>query len=261
MLNNSTIFSSENFLFFVNIVLYYLKGYISIFLIFGGGTLLLWQTLKKFLRVILGGLVAEHFMFGYSELLHSDVEKVILFFIMVQNLDTVWWSANCWYIYCVCETVGEGAQVAGLHRDWSWLSDQTGYCGYSLDIKSSKGVLVEPSRGYGFGKISWPLHWYNWENFEFLRNIVIILVGRGCYSAVKTCMSALLLNLFYCWKRKLWMERLWFTLSSFLLGKKVKDAMEWKIKKELNLIVDSGQWLSFDVNGLVPKLLPLFQNL
>ncbi|CAA2969958.1 Hypothetical predicted protein [Olea europaea subsp. europaea] len=47
------------------------------------------ETLKKFLRVILGGLVAEHFMFGYSELLHSDVEKVILFFIMVQNLDTV----------------------------------------------------------------------------------------------------------------------------------------------------------------------------
>ncbi|XP_022843529.1 uncharacterized protein LOC111367051 isoform X3 [Olea europaea var. sylvestris] len=34
------------------------------------------ETLKKFLRVILGGLVAEHFMFGYSELLHSDVEKL-----------------------------------------------------------------------------------------------------------------------------------------------------------------------------------------
>ncbi|KAL2457202.1 hypothetical protein Adt_46464 [Abeliophyllum distichum] len=34
------------------------------------------ETLKKFLRVILGGLVAEHLLFGYSELLHSDVEKL-----------------------------------------------------------------------------------------------------------------------------------------------------------------------------------------
>ncbi|KAL2547920.1 hypothetical protein Fot_09450 [Forsythia ovata] len=33
-------------------------------------------TLKKFVRVILGGLVAEHLLFGYSELLHSDVEKL-----------------------------------------------------------------------------------------------------------------------------------------------------------------------------------------
>lgn len=34
------------------------------------------ETLKKFLRVILGGLVAEHLLFGYSGLLHSDVEKL-----------------------------------------------------------------------------------------------------------------------------------------------------------------------------------------
>ncbi|KAG8367215.1 hypothetical protein BUALT_Bualt16G0049400 [Buddleja alternifolia] len=34
------------------------------------------ETLKKFTRVILGGLAAEHLLFGYSELLHSDVEKL-----------------------------------------------------------------------------------------------------------------------------------------------------------------------------------------
>ncbi|XP_057768254.1 uncharacterized protein LOC130988437 isoform X2 [Salvia miltiorrhiza] len=34
------------------------------------------ETLKKFSCVTLGGLVAEHLVFGYSELLHSDVEKL-----------------------------------------------------------------------------------------------------------------------------------------------------------------------------------------
>ncbi|KAL3829994.1 hypothetical protein ACJIZ3_018796 [Penstemon smallii] len=34
------------------------------------------KTLKNFSCVILGGLVAEHLSFGYSELLHSDVQKV-----------------------------------------------------------------------------------------------------------------------------------------------------------------------------------------
>ncbi|KAM3289331.1 putative protein isoform X1 [Capsicum chacoense] len=34
------------------------------------------QTLNKFLCVILGGLAAEHLVFGYSELLHSDVQKL-----------------------------------------------------------------------------------------------------------------------------------------------------------------------------------------
>ncbi|MCD9640010.1 hypothetical protein HAX54_025021 [Datura stramonium] len=34
------------------------------------------QTLNRFLCVILGGLVAEHLLFGYSELLHSDVQKL-----------------------------------------------------------------------------------------------------------------------------------------------------------------------------------------
>ncbi|KAG6421082.1 hypothetical protein SASPL_117631 [Salvia splendens] len=33
------------------------------------------QTLKTFSCVILGGMAAEHLLFGYSELLHSDVEK------------------------------------------------------------------------------------------------------------------------------------------------------------------------------------------
>ncbi|XP_059302755.1 uncharacterized protein LOC132054778 isoform X4 [Lycium ferocissimum] len=34
------------------------------------------QTLNRFLCVILGGLAAEHLIFGYSELLHSDVQKL-----------------------------------------------------------------------------------------------------------------------------------------------------------------------------------------
>ncbi|XP_049377695.1 uncharacterized protein LOC125842443 isoform X3 [Solanum stenotomum] len=34
------------------------------------------QTLNRFLCVILGGLAAEHLVFGYSELLHSDVQKL-----------------------------------------------------------------------------------------------------------------------------------------------------------------------------------------
>ncbi|CAN4101613.1 unnamed protein product [Withania somnifera] len=34
------------------------------------------QTLNRFLCVILGGLAAEHLVFGYSEFLHSDVQKV-----------------------------------------------------------------------------------------------------------------------------------------------------------------------------------------
>ncbi|KAI3447156.1 hypothetical protein Pfo_003821 [Paulownia fortunei] len=34
------------------------------------------ETLKKFSCVILGGLAAEHLLFGYSELLHSDVQKL-----------------------------------------------------------------------------------------------------------------------------------------------------------------------------------------
>ncbi|KAL8503021.1 hypothetical protein ACS0TY_021948 [Phlomoides rotata] len=34
------------------------------------------QTLKKFTCVVLGGLAAEHLVFGYSELLHSDVSKL-----------------------------------------------------------------------------------------------------------------------------------------------------------------------------------------
>ncbi|GER36012.1 peptidase [Striga asiatica] len=34
------------------------------------------QTLRKFCIVILGGLAAEHLLFGYSELLHSDVQKL-----------------------------------------------------------------------------------------------------------------------------------------------------------------------------------------
>ncbi|XP_060178556.1 uncharacterized protein LOC132608819 isoform X5 [Lycium barbarum] len=34
------------------------------------------QTLNRFLCVILGGLAAEQLIFGYSELLHSDVQKV-----------------------------------------------------------------------------------------------------------------------------------------------------------------------------------------
>ncbi|XP_015083239.1 uncharacterized protein LOC107026686 isoform X1 [Solanum pennellii] len=34
------------------------------------------QTLNRFLCVILGGLAAEHLLFGYSELLHSDVQKL-----------------------------------------------------------------------------------------------------------------------------------------------------------------------------------------
>ncbi|OIT20988.1 PREDICTED: uncharacterized protein LOC109219472 isoform X2 [Nicotiana attenuata] len=34
------------------------------------------RTLNKFLCVILGGLVAEHLVFGYSELLHSDVQQL-----------------------------------------------------------------------------------------------------------------------------------------------------------------------------------------
>ncbi|KAL3537977.1 hypothetical protein ACH5RR_001343 [Cinchona calisaya] len=34
------------------------------------------KTLNRFLCVILGGLAAEHLTFGYSELLHSDVEKL-----------------------------------------------------------------------------------------------------------------------------------------------------------------------------------------
>lgn len=51
-------------------------------------------------------------MFGYSELLHSDVEKVILFFIMVQNLDTV----------CGVLTVGTStASVRQLERVLKWL--------------------------------------------------------------------------------------------------------------------------------------------
>ncbi|XP_042064814.1 uncharacterized protein LOC121808402 isoform X2 [Salvia splendens] len=33
------------------------------------------ETLKTFSCVILGGMAAEHLLFGYSELLHSDVEK------------------------------------------------------------------------------------------------------------------------------------------------------------------------------------------
>lgn len=39
-------------------------------------TILFKQTLNRFLCVILGGLAAEHLLFGYSELLHSDVQKV-----------------------------------------------------------------------------------------------------------------------------------------------------------------------------------------
>ncbi|CAA0842111.1 Unknown protein [Striga hermonthica] len=34
------------------------------------------ETLRKFSIVILGGLAAEHLLFGYSELLHSDVQKL-----------------------------------------------------------------------------------------------------------------------------------------------------------------------------------------
>ncbi|KAJ8533524.1 hypothetical protein K7X08_006848 [Anisodus acutangulus] len=34
------------------------------------------QTLNRFLCVILGGLAVEHLVFGYSELLHSDVQKL-----------------------------------------------------------------------------------------------------------------------------------------------------------------------------------------
>ncbi|KAH0646597.1 hypothetical protein KY290_026147 [Solanum tuberosum] len=34
------------------------------------------QTLNRFLCVILGGLATEHLVFGYSELLHSDVQKL-----------------------------------------------------------------------------------------------------------------------------------------------------------------------------------------
>ncbi|KAL8498097.1 hypothetical protein ACS0TY_021430 [Phlomoides rotata] len=34
------------------------------------------ETLKKFTCVVLGGLAAEHLVFGYSELLHSDVSKL-----------------------------------------------------------------------------------------------------------------------------------------------------------------------------------------
>ncbi|XP_015083240.1 uncharacterized protein LOC107026686 isoform X2 [Solanum pennellii] len=34
------------------------------------------KTLNRFLCVILGGLAAEHLLFGYSELLHSDVQKL-----------------------------------------------------------------------------------------------------------------------------------------------------------------------------------------
>ncbi|KAH6829312.1 hypothetical protein C2S53_011536 [Perilla frutescens var. hirtella] len=36
------------------------------------------ETLTKFSCVTLGGLAAEHLLFGYAELLHSDVEKVSL---------------------------------------------------------------------------------------------------------------------------------------------------------------------------------------
>ncbi|XP_028098858.1 uncharacterized protein LOC114298487 [Camellia sinensis] len=35
------------------------------------------QTLHRFGCVILGGLAAEHLVFGYSEGLHTDVEKVL----------------------------------------------------------------------------------------------------------------------------------------------------------------------------------------
>ncbi|KAL3625309.1 hypothetical protein CASFOL_030763 [Castilleja foliolosa] len=34
------------------------------------------ETLQKFSSVILGGMAAEHLVFGHSELLHSDVQKV-----------------------------------------------------------------------------------------------------------------------------------------------------------------------------------------
>ncbi|KAK4345205.1 hypothetical protein RND71_035381 [Anisodus tanguticus] len=34
------------------------------------------ETLNRFLCVILGGLAVEHLVFGYSELLHSDVQKL-----------------------------------------------------------------------------------------------------------------------------------------------------------------------------------------
>lgn len=34
------------------------------------------RTLNKFLCVILGGLAAEYLVFGYSELLHSDVQQL-----------------------------------------------------------------------------------------------------------------------------------------------------------------------------------------
>ncbi|XP_042060381.1 uncharacterized protein LOC121804782 isoform X1 [Salvia splendens] len=34
------------------------------------------EVVKVFSCVILGGMAAEHLLFGYSELLHSDVEKV-----------------------------------------------------------------------------------------------------------------------------------------------------------------------------------------
>ncbi|KAK3031623.1 hypothetical protein RJ639_035629 [Escallonia herrerae] len=34
------------------------------------------KTLNRFLCVIVGGLAAEHLVFGYSKGLHSDVEKV-----------------------------------------------------------------------------------------------------------------------------------------------------------------------------------------
>ncbi|XP_042060384.1 uncharacterized protein LOC121804782 isoform X3 [Salvia splendens] len=33
------------------------------------------EVVKVFSCVILGGMAAEHLLFGYSELLHSDVEK------------------------------------------------------------------------------------------------------------------------------------------------------------------------------------------
>ncbi|KAL0337267.1 UNVERIFIED_CONTAM: hypothetical protein Scaly_2001800 [Sesamum calycinum] len=72
------------------------------------------ETVKKFSRVILGGLAAEHLIFGYSELLHSDVEKVSLNFLLVSTPH----SAGCF----TTSLTGGLPNLRQLDRVHKWLN-------------------------------------------------------------------------------------------------------------------------------------------
>ncbi|KAK4391814.1 hypothetical protein Sango_1959200 [Sesamum angolense] len=71
-------------------------------------------NLKEIFMRILGGLAAEHLIFGYSELLHSDVEKVSLNFLFVSTPH----SAGCF----TTSLTGGLPNLRQLDRVHKWLN-------------------------------------------------------------------------------------------------------------------------------------------